>query len=311
MTIFRDVAELPDPPLEPVATIGNFDGVHRGHQAILSRVRAEASRREVPSMVITFDPHPATLLRPERPHRAIMSLDARLKRLGDLGIEHTLVLPFDHAMAEMSAREFIDEVLWDALHVRAMYVGPYTAFGRGRGGDTRLLASVGRELGYDVGEVEPVFVGGARVSSSRVRQAISDGDLAGVAQLLGRHHQLAGTVVPGDGRGRTIGVPTANLRDDGGMLPPNGVYAAWAMLPGARQPAVVNVGVRPTFGETGPITVEAHLIGYSGDLYGRELSLAMVQRLRGEARFAGVDALVAQIKRDIRAAKRVLTVGNG
>lgn len=308
MAIYRDVAELPRPPLEPVATLGNFDGVHRGHQAILARVREEAARREVPSMVITFDPHPATLLRPERPHRAIMSLDARLKRLGDLGIDHTLVLSFDHAMAEMTAEEFIQEVLWDALHVRAIYVGPYTAFGRGRGGDVRVLASVGRDLGYDVGEVEPVFIGGARVSSTRVRRAVLEGELSEVAQLLGRHHQVVGTVVTGEGRGRTIGVPTANLHTDGGLLPPNGVYAAWAMLPEGRQPAVVNVGVRPTFGETGPVTVEAHLIGYRGDLYGRELSLAMVHRLRGETRFPDVDALVRQIKRDIKAARRALGV---
>jgi riboflavin kinase/FMN adenylyltransferase len=308
MAIYRDVAELPRPPLEPVATLGNFDGVHRGHQAILSRVREEASRRAVPSMVITFDPHPGALLRPEQPHRALMSLDARLKRLADLGIDHTLVLTFDHAMAEMSAEEFIEEILWDALHVRAMYVGPYTAFGRGRGGDVRVLASIGRQLGYDVGEVEPVFIGGARVSSSRVRRAVIEGELSEVAQLLGRHHQVTGTVVTGDGRGRTIGVPTANLRTDGGLLPPNGVYAAWAMLPEGRQPAVVNVGVRPTFGESGPVTVEAHLIGYSGDLYGEELTLAMVQRIRGESRFPDVDALVRQIKRDVKAAKRALGV---
>ncbi|MCB9729852.1 MAG: bifunctional riboflavin kinase/FAD synthetase [Deltaproteobacteria bacterium] len=309
MQIFRETAELPQPPLEPVATLGNFDGVHRGHQAILARVREEAARREAPSMVITFDPHPRTLLRPEQPHRPIMSLEARLKRLGDLGIDSALVLHFDAAMAEMTAEEFIEEVLWEALHVRAMYVGPYTAFGRARGGDVRLLASVGRRLGYDVGEVEPVFIGGERVSSSRVRRAIAEGDLAGAAQLLGRQHVVGGTVVPGDGRGRTIGVPTANLRGDGGMLPPNGVYAAWAMLPEGREPAVVNVGVRPTFGESGPVTVEAHLIGYSGDLYGRELNLAMVQNLRGEARFPDVAALVRQIKQDIRAAKRVLGVG--
>ncbi|MEZ4265000.1 MAG: bifunctional riboflavin kinase/FAD synthetase [Myxococcota bacterium] len=308
MAIFRDVAELPRPPLEPVATLGNFDGVHRGHQSILARVREEASRREVPSMVITFDPHPGTLLRPEVPHRAIMSLEARLKRLSDLGVDHTLVLTFDHAMAEMSAEEFVQEILWDALHVRAMYVGPYTSFGRARGGDVRLLASIGRQLGYDVGEVEPVFVGGGRVSSSRVREAIAQSELSEAAQLLGRHHQVTGRVVPGDGRGRTIGVPTANLQTDGGLLPPNGVYAAWAMLPEGRVPAVVNVGVRPTFGESGPVTVEAHLIGYRGDLYGQELSLAMVQRIRGEARFPDVDALVRQIAQDVKTAKRTLVV---
>ncbi len=308
MQMYPDLDALPDVPIEPVATIGNFDGVHRGHQAILARLQQEAARVGAPTMVITFFPHPRELLRPEDPFDSIMSLKQRLEILWDLGVDHVLVLPFDHDLAELTAREFIEEILWDALRVRAMYVGPDTAFGHNRSGDVRFLASEGRRLGFSVGVVDPIIAEGRRISSSWVRRAVQGGHLELAAHMLGRQHRVAGVVVQGHQRGRELGFPTANLLVDGGMLPPAGVYAAWAHKgEDERLGAVVNIGHRPTFeGEDAPLTVEAHLLNFEGELYDEPLSLALVRKIRDEAAFPTAQQLKMQIRRDALEARRSL-----
>lgn len=315
MKMYNDIEALPETPIEPVATMGNFDGVHRGHQAILARVTQEAQRLGAETMVITFHPHPRQVLRPHEPFHAIMSLRERMRRFWDLGIDHALVVPFNLDTVDMTAREFCQEILWDALKVQAMYVGRDTRFGKDRGGDVSYLSSEGRRLGYHTGIVEPIFAGSRPISSSRIRETILAGDLREVARLLGRQHRAVGKVVEGDKRGREIGFPTANLATDGAMLPPNGVYAAWATLSGeeGRVPAVVNIGVRPTFNaeadEDAPLpppTVEAHLLGFNGDLYGKPLAVDFVERIRPETRFESVQLLKRQIARDVREAKRIL-----
>ncbi len=310
MQMYFGLDDLPEEPLEPVVTMGNFDGVHRGHQALLARVQEEGSRMSAPTMVITFHPHPRQVLRPEEPFTPIMSLKERMRRLWDLRIDHALILPFDHDMAEMTGREFIEEVLWDALRIRGIYVGAAMTFGYQRQGNVKLLESEGRRLGYGVGVIDPVLVEGYRVSSTLIRQAVASGQLEVAARLLGRNHRVVGTVVEGDKRGRELGFPTANLETDGGVLPPNGVYAAWALLDdgATRVPAVVNIGVRPTFTEGGPVSVEAHLLDFEGDLYGQEVALALVRNLRGEQQFGGVEPLKRQIKRDVIEARRALGV---
>jgi riboflavin kinase/FMN adenylyltransferase len=307
MEIYPDVLSLPDTPLEPVVTLGNFDGVHRGHQAILAKLAVEAERRGAPSMVITFHPHPRAVLAPDARIPQIMSLKERLRVLWDKGIDHCLVIPFDQEFAEITAREFIEEVLWERLKIRAIYTGDNTAFGHGRSGDVRFLASEGRRLGFDTGIVDPVYLDKTRISSTAVRASISSGDMGLSARLLGRHHMVAGTVVHGDGRGKTIGVPTANIFTDGGMHPLPGVYAAWATTEaGQRHLSVVNVGVRPTFGASEAITVEAHLLDHTEDLYGQSLRLSMARRIRSEIAFDGVEQLKAQIAQDIEEGRSIL-----
>ena len=307
MEIYPDVISLPDTPLEPVVTLGNFDGVHRGHQAILAKLAGEAERRDAPSMVITFHPHPRAVLAPDARIPQIMSLRERLRILWDKGIDHCMVIPFDQDFAEITAREFVEEVLWERLKIRAIYTGDNTAFGHGRSGDVRFLASEGRRLGFDTGIVDPVYLDKTRISSTAVRASISSGDMGLSARLLGRHHMVAGTVVHGDGRGKTIGVPTANIFTDGGMHPLPGVYAAWATTEaGQRHLSVVNVGVRPTFGASEAITVEAHLLDHTEDLYGQSLRLSMARRIRSEIAFDGVEQLKAQIAQDIEEGRSIL-----
>jgi riboflavin kinase/FMN adenylyltransferase len=306
MQLYGNLDELPDTPLEPVATLGNFDGVHRGHQAILSKLKMEAERLNVPSMVITFYPHPRQVLRPQEPFLPIMSLKERLRRLWDLGIDHILVLPFDHDMAELTAQEFVDEVLWEKLRVTAMYVGPYTQFGHNREGDVKFLESAGRRLGFSVGEVDPIYVSGKRVSSSWAREAVTSGQLDHAARILGRHFQLAGEVIEGDKRGREMGYPTANIAPSPTVLPRAGVYAAWATLPdGSRKAAAVNLGIRPTFDGQSPL-IEAHILDYEGELYGEELFLSLMSYVRPETKFTNAKQLRLQIRRDLVEVKRSL-----
>ena len=307
MEMYDHIDGLPDVPIEPVVTIGNFDGVHRGHQAILSRLREEGERLGAPTMVITFSPHPSQVLRPSVPFHGVMSLREKMRCLWELGIDHALVIRFDHEFTEMTASEFVEEVLWDALRVRAVHVGRDTRFGSGREGDIQFLSSEGRRLGFHVGIVEPVLVDGEVISSSRIRKAVLAGQLREASRLLGRAHRIVGVVEKGDQRGRTLGFPTANLTSDGAMLPPDGVYAAWSYLEdGKRHPSVVNIGVRPTFDVEPRRVVEVHLLDFSADLYGQRLQVGLMERIRGEAKFEGVAELKAQIQRDVVAARRLL-----
>jgi len=307
MEMYPQISSLPEEPLEPVATLGNFDGIHRGHQAILARVKEEAKRLDAPTMVITFHPHPRQVLRPELSLQPLMSLKERLRILWDLGIDHVLAIPFDLDFAQRTATEFVEDILWERLRLRAMYVGGDTAFGQGRQGDVRFLASEGRRLGFATGLVDPVLAAGGPISSSRIREALSHGDMDLVAQMLGRHHAVVGQVVRGQSRGRELGYPTANLFSDGGCLPPGGVYASWATVAsGARHLAVVNIGERPTFGDGGGLTVEAHLLDFEGDLYDQELRLALAHRIRSEQDFQGPEQLKEQIARDVAEARRRL-----
>ena len=308
MKIYASLDDLPKKPIEPVATMGNFDGIHRGHQAILARLKQESQRKGVPTMVITFNPHPHQVFRPDEQFSPIMNIKERLRRLWHLGIDHALVLPFTPDLYEMSAHEFTEEILWERLRVTAMYVGPYVRYGQGREGDLRMLESHGRQFGFTVGVVDPVSIQKRRVSSTLIRKLIESGNLEGTVRLLGRHHTLVGEVIKGDGRGRTIGVPTANIAMDGTILPPAGVYAAWVRCEDeSRWPAAVNLGRRPTFGDVGS-AIEAHLIGYKGDLYGQEIFISLVEHIRPEIAFPDAQTLKIQIKRDIKETKRILGV---
>ncbi len=293
----------------PAVTVGNFDGVHRGHQALVGAALAEAGRLGGTSVVLTFDPHPSRVLSPDRAPRALMTVDQKAEILGALGVERLAVLPFTRELSHETPEEFARLVLQEALGARAVVVGAGFRFGHRRAGDVATLAALGRRMGFAVVPVDPVLHEGAPISSTRIREAIARGDVEAAAELLGRPFFVDGTVVRGAGRGRTLGIPTANLEPVNETLPGGGVYACRCRERGAGAGgpwnAVVNVGRRPTFGG-GETTVEAHLLDFDGDLYGRTLRLSFVAALREERRFAGPDALVAQIREDIAQARAVL-----
>jgi riboflavin kinase / FMN adenylyltransferase len=291
-----------------VVTIGNFDGVHRGHLALVERARHEADVRSVPLVALTFDPHPAAVLRPDHVPAALQSLEERVATLRAHRCDRVEVLTFDTDLAALTADAFVAELLVDRLGAVAVVVGENFRFGAGAEGDVALLRSLGEQHGFAVDAVGLVDAGDGPVSSSALRALLAAGDLEAVERGLGRRFTLSGEVVHGEGRGRTIGVPTANVAvAPGRALPADGVYACWATPEGeGRAPAVVNVGWRPTFDGTSR-TVEAHLlVDGEPDLYGRRLELAFVARIRGEERFDGVESLLARIGRDIEAGRAIL-----
>jgi riboflavin kinase/FMN adenylyltransferase len=290
----------------PVVTIGNFDGVHRGHQALIGGAVARAEVEGGTPVVLTFDPHPACVLTPDRAPARLMTLDQRVEIMADLGVKHVVALAFDRQLAQMTAAEFSVEILHRILRARAVLVGEAFRFGRGREGSIETLRELGPRLGFSVVAVPPVLHEGAPVSSSRVREAVEAGEVRKAAMLLGRPFFLDGSVARGDGRGRKLGVPTANLDPDNETLPALGVYACWCRG-AADEPraTVVNVGRRPTFGG-GPPVVEAHLLDWAGDLYGRRLRLEFAERLREERSFVDEGALLDQIRADVATARRIL-----
>ena len=291
--------------------VGNFDGVHRGHQALVAAAVARSRASGASAVVLTFDPHPARVLRPQAAPAALTTLAQKEELVAALGIDRLVVVPFDARLAALSAEAFAREVLQQALGARHVVVGESFRFGRGREGDPRRLEALGASLGFAVEVVPPLVEDGRPISSSRVREALERADVGEARKLLGRDYFVDGEVVRGDGRGRTIGVPTANLAPLEQILPAHGVYAARCRPgAGAWHAAAVNVGERPTFGG-GRVRLEAHLVDFEGDLYGARLRVAFHERLRGEQRFESPDALVAQIRRDIEAARARLPPPGG
>jgi riboflavin kinase / FMN adenylyltransferase len=288
--------------------VGNFDGVHRGHQALVAATTAEAQRRGQAAVVLTLDPHPARLLKPERAPAAIMTLAQKAETLESLGVDALVVVPFTIAFAAQTPEMFAAEILVRHLAASVVLVGENFRFGHDRVGTLATLEGLGRELGFEVSGVPAVLHAGAPVSSSRIRTAIAEGQVDEAAALLGRPYCLDGQVVAGDGRGRTIGIPTANILPYNEIKPGRGVYACRVRLreeESADVLAVVNIGERPTFDGVGT-TVEAHLLDFQGDLYGQTLRLEFVARIRGEQRFSSAAELVAQIQSDIAGARRML-----
>jgi riboflavin kinase/FMN adenylyltransferase len=292
-------------------TIGNFDGVHRGHQVLVASCVEHARARGGTAAVLTLDPHPTRLLDPARAPAALTTLAQKEEILGTLGVDRLVVLPFTRELARRSAEEFAGSVLAGALGARRVVVGDGFRFGRRREGDAGALRRLGAGLGFEVVVVPPFLYEGSVVSSSRVREALASGAVAGARGLLGRAYFVDGRVVRGDGRGRLLGVPTANVETENEILPASGVYAGRCRLAsGEWHPAVVNLGSRPTFGG-GAMTLEAHLIDFDGDLYGSRVRLAFLDRLRDERRFAGPEALVAQIRDDVARARAVVAAVGG
>lgn len=307
MKVFRDFPRsLPESPAYPVVAVGVFDGVHRGHRAILETALANAAGREV--AIVTFDPHPRAVLGPPKPHRLLTTLDERLELLGAWPIAAVAVLRFDAQVARQSYREFVAGPLVQGLGARVLVFGTNVRLGHAREGTPERLAGLGQELGYEVVLVPPVEVDGEPASSTRVRHLLDAGEVDAAARVLGRPYALRGLVVHGAGRGRSLGFPTANVEVAGEKLvPAHGVYAGWVHWEKERWPAAINIGTAPTFADDARRSIEAHLLGYDGDLYGRRIEVALVRRLRGERRFESVDALRERIAADLESARRVLT----
>jgi riboflavin kinase / FMN adenylyltransferase len=308
---YDGLAAVPADHGPSVVTVGMFDGVHRGHRALLDRVAAEAAARGLPAGAVTFDRHPLEVLRPDARPPLLTTLDRKVALLGEAGMDFVLVLAFTEALSQVTAEAFAHEVLLDGVGARAIVVGENFRFGHKAAGDPALLAELGRARGVDVVAVPLHADGGEPVSSTRIRAALAGGDVRAAAALLGRAYAVEGTVVRGDGRGgRELGIPTANLAVAGDLaLPANGVYAGHLGedAGGAHlaRPAAVSVGVNPQFHASG-LRVEAHVLDFDGDLLGARVSVSFEHRLRDEAAFPTVEDLVAQIHEDIRHTRRLL-----
>ncbi len=292
-------------------TIGTFDGVHLGHQEIVRSLAGRAHAEGSLAVVLTFYPHPAVVLGKRMAPFYLTTPEERAEILGAHGADVIVTLNFTRRLSQTSARDFVS-LLKSHLGMRFMLVGPDFALGRNREGNVQMLAELGREFGYQLETVPPVEIGGQPVSSSRIRAALAAGDLEVVAQLLGRPYDLVGQVVPGDGRGRSIGVPTANLSLwPERAIPKSGVYVSRALVNGREWGSVTNIGVHPTFTSTTDHPhVETHLLNFNEDIYGQDLRLVFLARLRDEQRFPNADSLVAQIRQDIARAREVLEVGS-
>ncbi len=291
-----------------VIALGAFDGVHVGHRQLIRETARAARERGAEAVAIVFTPHPDEVLRPGTSVQRLLPPEETLVRLTTAGADRALEVRFDEALRDMPAEDFL-AALAPAIDLRGIAMTAGSAFGRGRAGTPELVGTIGAERGFDVIGVEPLVLDGAPVSSSRIRSSLVDGDLALVTRLLDAPPMLRGTVVPGDRRGRELGFPTANLRFDyTPALPPLGIYLGRVSVAergvGPDHPALVSIGVRPTFHDDGRVLVEAYLLDWDGDLYGSTLDVALADRLREERRFESVDALVAQMRQDEAEARR-------
>jgi riboflavin kinase / FMN adenylyltransferase len=310
------ITDVSDPPWDgnTVVTIGAYDGVHLGHQAVIAEVRRLAAARGAKSAVVTFDKHPAVVVRPESAPRSLTDLDQKLELLAATGIDAAVVITFDEQRASEEPEDFVQEVLVDGLHAVVVVVGEDFHFGHHRRGNVPLLRELGRRNGFEVlpvGLVARADGVDEPVSSTAVRRALAGGEVDIVAHLLGREYEVRGTVVVGDKRGRLLGFPTANVEVSNQVcLPADGVYAGWYERPdGSVHGCAINLGRRPTFYEHADHSLlEAHLLDFDGDLYGERAEVRFVHFLRSERKFDGVDALVTQLKHDIESSRHVLGI---
>jgi riboflavin kinase/FMN adenylyltransferase len=304
MGIEQELASM-NPQGEILLTIGVFDGVHAGHRYLLQRLRQRAKERNLLSGVVTFNPHPQSVLHPHEQLPWLSSLDDRVATLRQLGLSIVVVLTFAPKLAQLGARDFMS-LLKTYLKMQGIVVGPDFTLGRAGEGDINLLRTLGDEMKFSVEVIPPYTIDGEIVSSTLIRQALIHGDMSRVEKLMGRRFYLTGKVITSDKRGRLLGFPTANLdMKPEQASPDNGIYATITQVDGKRFPSATNIGTRPTFGE-GKRLVETHLLNYQGNLYGKEIRVEFVQKLRDEERFASSQELETQIKEDVRKVEALL-----
>ncbi len=313
MHVWNGLSDIPAHLERSVVTLGNFDGLHHGHRAVLARVVEQASAREASSVAVTFDPHPVAVLHPDRAPQMLTSLRQRLALLESTGLDAVLVLEFDHEFAQQSPESFVESVFVDRLHAAAVVVGQDTRFGVRNSGDVDTLRRLGEQHGFEVIALADVGEGG-RWSSSRVRADLGEGDVEAAAAILGRPHKVEGTVVHGDHRGRELGFPTANLsQETEGLIPADGVYAGWltrhdlpVSAPDRVLPAAISIGTNPTFDGT-QRRVEGYVLDRTDlDLYGEQVSYELVKRLRPTVKFDDIEALVEQMNSDVEQCREIL-----
>jgi riboflavin kinase / FMN adenylyltransferase len=305
MQIIRHIGERSFDVVGSVVTLGNFDGIHLGHQALIGGAVGDARRLGVPSIVLTFEPHPIKVLAPQRELRLLLAHKDKMQLLQDLGVDIVAVQQFDLAFAGLSAEDFVQGLLVSKLKIRKLWVGKDLRFGKGRKGCVDDLLRWGPALGFEVAVVEPILVNGNRVSSSGIRELVSSGRVDEVRPVLGRYHFVSGRVVEGHRRGKDLGFPTANLAVRTEVLPSDGIYATLFHLGGEMLPSVTSIGLNPTFG-AGPRTVESYIMNFNEEIYGRVVRLSFIKRIREEIKFASVAELIEQIHGDVRRAKSIL-----
>jgi riboflavin kinase / FMN adenylyltransferase len=315
MQVLHDLEQCPVPPVGTVVTIGAYDGVHRGHREVIAQVQRLAGERGLETAVVTFDRHPASVVRPDSAPALLTDLDQKLELLAETGVAYTLVVHFDEVRSKEPADEFVTEVLVGSLNAKAVVVGADFHFGHQRQGNVAMLSAMGAELGFGVVGLDLVgldgqpAVAGARVSSTAIRHALRAGDLVTATAMLGRAHEVRGRVVHGDARARELGFRTANVEvPDDICLPADGIYAGWYLRPdGVPRASAISLGRRPTFYERADTSLlEAHVLDFDGGLYDEPARVRFVGRLRDELRFDEVDALVAQMGRDCDDARALL-----
>jgi riboflavin kinase/FMN adenylyltransferase len=288
---------------QPVLALGNFDGVHRGHRKIVDRVKRVADERGATSVVMTFEPHPPRVVRPDKAPALLMTTPQKLEALEQSGVHGAAIVRFTPELSRWDPETFVRLVLIEWLHVAEVWVGANFLFGHDRAGTFSLLRTLGARYGFKAEKIDPIRYKDFVVSSTRVRRLVAEGRVDEAGALLGHLYFIDGVVVPGDRRGRALGFPTANLCTANELLPPNGVYATTAAIDGIVHPSVTNVGVRPTVDDSGRIGIETHVFGLERDLYGQTLRLAFVQRLRDERAFESLELLRGQIAADCRRAR--------
>jgi riboflavin kinase/FMN adenylyltransferase len=287
----------------PVLALGNFDGLHRGHRKILERVRRVAGERGATALVMTFDPHPPRVVRPDKAPPLLMTKAQKLEALADAGVHGAAIIRFTPELSRWDPETFVRLVLVDWLRVSEVWVGANFLFGHDRAGNFSMLRSLGARYGFKAEKIDPVRYKDFVVSSTRIRRLIGEGRIDEAGALLGHQYYIDGTVMPGDRRGRTLGFPTANLCTENDLLPPHGVYATTARIGAVVLPSVTNIGTRPTVDASGRTTIETHIFDFDRDIYGGTVRLGFVQRLRDERAFDSLDALKTQIGDDCRAAR--------
>jgi riboflavin kinase/FMN adenylyltransferase len=298
-----DIIHFPDDArparwVQPILALGNFDGVHRGHRKILDRVTRVASERSATPLVMTFDPHPPRVVRPDKAPPLLMTTAQRLEAMAAAGLQGAAIVRFTPGMSKWTPEEFVKTVLVDWMRVAEVWVGANFLFGHDRAGNFSLLRGLGATLGFKAEKIDPVRYKDFVVSSTRVRRLVAEGRVDEAGALLGHQYYIDGTVIEGDKRGRTIGFPTANLCTENELLPPHGVYATTATIGGVVRASVTNVGVRPTVDSSGKTQVETHVFKFHESVYGQSMRVGFVQRIRDERAFESLDALRAQIGAD-------------
>lgn len=306
MILITDLSKIDKKFDGSIITLGNFDGLHLGHQELIKKIILRAEETGGLSMVVTFRPHPLKILAPEKCPPLISIYEEKIQLFEKLGIDVLVKIPFTLDFSAMEPRDFVKNILVDLLGAKEIFVGYNYRFGKGRKGNILMLRDLGNELGFIVREVEQVSLNGEVISSTRIRQLLINGEVEHAARLLGRPYALCGIVVKGDGRGRGLGFPTANIVSRHSIIPSNGVYAVRLFVRDKYYNGIVNIGMRPTF-DAKSMAIEVHIFDFDEDIYGEELTVYFAGKIRDERKFGSAEALIRQIQADIAIAKKKLT----